>query len=150
MKSLSCWNSTSRKAATMLVLGGGRYPLYYPGNGEVAKQSGFELRLLDIPGGATARGIGGFSDMQPMIFARHEGSRLMTEQLYPQNKRYESLVQIVDEDGNKVGDAVALVQPGGDFGDGTVIYVAAGMAQYPDREGLLDHVLRVTQTSTAE
>ncbi len=76
---------------------------------ELAQQFGFELQLLDIPGGATARGVGGFSDMQPFTFARNEGSRFMTEQLYPQNKRYESLVEIVDEDGKKVGDAVALV-----------------------------------------
>ena len=75
----------------------------------------------------------------------------MNESVYPQNKRYESLVTIVDADGNKVGDAVALVQPGrARVGDGTVIYVAAGMSRYPDREALLDHVLRVTQTSTAE
>ncbi len=137
-----------KSGGTLLVLGGGNYPMYYPGKGQVAKSFGFELELLVLPEGGTVKPMGSFADqLDAWTVPRRLGSRLMTKALYPEAKSYESLMQVVDAQGNVVGDAVALVQPGGKFGDGTVVYLASHMSLYPDRQGLLNALLKATHAS---
>lgn len=130
---------------TILVLGGGPYPAFRPGEGEVAKTFGFELTFTLIPEGGTVRPVGPFAQhLDPWTSERRVKSRLMNESVYPDAKSYRSLIKVIGPDGEYIGDAVAAVQPGGEFNDGTIIYLASGLTRYPDREGLLDQVLKAT------
>lgn len=129
----------------ILVLGGGAYPAYHPGGSELAKTFGFELEFVQFLANGKVKPVGPFADaLETWTPDRDRKSRLMRERLYPDAKSYESLVKVFDSEGNYVGDAVSIVQPGGEFKDGTVIYLAEGMSRYEDREALLNAVLKAT------
>jgi hypothetical protein len=130
---------------TILVLGGGPYPAYFPGEGEVAKTFGFELEFTQILEGGTVQPVGPFAGhLNEWTPERTVKSRLMNQAVYPDAKSYRSLIKVFGPDGDYIGDAVAAVQPGGEFNDGTIVYLATGLTRYPDRESLLDQVLQAT------
>jgi hypothetical protein len=136
---------------TLLVLGGGPYPAFHPDNGEVAKTFGFELNFTQIVQDGEVRPAGACAEsLEPWTVDRTVKSRLMTRELYPDARSYRSLMKVHGPDGTYIGDAVSVVQPGGAFHNGTVIYVANGLTRYPDREGLLNAVLEVTHESMAK
>lgn len=133
---------------TILVLAGGAYPAYHPGESQLAKTFGFELEFVQFLANGKVKPAGAFTDaLKTWSPDRDIKSRLMRERLYPNAKSYESLVKVFDAKGEYVGDAVAAVQPGGEFKDGTVIYLADGMTKYEDREALLNEVLKVVHRS---
>lgn len=132
---------------TILVLGGGPYPAYHPGEGAVAQTFGFELEFTQILKDGLVRPVGPFAKhLDKWTPERTNKSRLMNEAVYPNAKSYHSLMKVFGPDGEYIGDAVAAVQPGGEFNDGTIVYLASGLTQYPDREGLLDQVLKATHS----
>ena len=131
-----------RGGGTLIVAAGGRYPLFYPGGGTEAAKLGFRLRMTQSPRGSTLTFTPEFSaDLEPWTFERDGGSRLMSVEVYPDAKSYQSLAPVTLPDGTENGDAIASVQPGGELGEGRIIYVASDLPAYPDREGLLDALL---------
>ena len=64
--------------------------------------------------------------------------------------RSEALATVVYPDGQTGGDAIACVQPGGALGAGRIIYVASALLQHPDREQVLDSVLRYARDALPE
>ena len=133
---------------TILVLAGGAYPAYHPDESELAKTFGFELEFVQFLADGKVKPAGSFTkSIKSWTPDRNRKSRLMTERLYPNAKSYESLVKVYGPEGDYIGDAVSVVQPGGEFDDGTVIYLAEGMTKYEDRETLLNEVLKVVHQS---
>jgi hypothetical protein len=61
--------------------------------------------------------------------------------MYEEAKSYHSLAPVTLPDGTANGDAIACVQPGGELGEGRIVYIASDLRRYPNREGLLDAVL---------
>lgn len=131
-----------RAGNTLLVMSGGRYPLFYPGGGTEAAKIGFHLRMTESPKGSRftfdAEAMPG---LDAWTIERGGGCRLMTAEVYPDAASYESLCRVELPDGTYNGDAIAMVQPGGGLGDGRIVYVAADLAGYPDREALLNAAL---------
>lgn len=66
----------------------------------------------------------------------------MTQALYPNAQSYSALLEVYDPEGQYVGDALSVVQPGGEFNDGTIVYVASELTNMDDREALLDQILK--------
>lgn len=133
---------------TILVLGGGPYPAFRPGDGSLAKTFGFELEFTEIPKDGVVKAAGDFAGkLGAWSSDRKVKSRLMSKSVYPDAKSYRSLMKVSGPDGEYIGDAVAAVQPGGAFNDGTIVFLATGLNGYPDREALLDEVLKATYRS---
>lgn len=131
------------RGGTLLVMSGGAYPLYYPEAGKRAAEFGFQLQMTNVPQGSTVAFAKEFApDLPPWQVPQAEGSRLMQASLYPEAKSYQSLAHVTRPDGTDGGDVIACVQPGGRVGDGRVIYVASALLRYPNREQLLDAMLR--------
>jgi hypothetical protein len=132
-----------QRGGVLLVASGGAYPLYYPNGGQEAAKFGFRLEMSRVPQDSTIRFADGFApDLAPWHVSRQEGSRLMRASLYPKAKSYQSLARVALADGTDGGDAVACVQPGGALGSGRIVYVASAMLRHPDREKILDSILR--------
>jgi hypothetical protein len=130
------------RGGTLLVLSAGRYPLFYPDSGEEAAKFGFQLEMTACPKGARITFSESLSsDLAPWVMDKAGGSRLMVSSLYPDAKSYMALASAALPDGTPLGDAIAWVQPGGDLGEGRILYVAGDLLRYPDREGLLDALL---------
>ena len=131
-----------KAGGTVLVAAGGSYPLFYPGGGPEAAKFGFRLQMVNSPAGSTvsfdpALGM----PLAPHQFRQQGSSRLMRRSLYPNATRYVSLAPVTLADGTANGDALAAVQPGGELGNGWIVYLASDMLQYPNREALLDALL---------
>lgn len=128
------------------VLGGGGYPLFYPGGGVEAAKFGFRLRMVNSPAGSRVTFAPALSaTLAPWEMRRGGSSRLMTPEQYPDAMRYIPLATVTRPDGSYNGEAIALVQPGGELGEGAILYVASDLTDYPDREGLLDAILGALQ-----
>lgn len=56
-----------------------------------------------------------------------------------------SIAQVHTKDGKYLGDAIAMVELGGELKGGTVIYVADFLYYYPNRANLLDAVLKLAR-----
>ena len=131
------------RGGVLLVASGGAYPLYYPDRGARAAELGFRLEMVDVPKDSKISFAEEFApDLETWRLARAQGSRLMRASLYPEAKSYRALASVTYADGEAGGDAIASVQPGGALGNGRIIYVASALLQHPDREKLLDSILR--------
>ena len=131
---------------TLLVLSAGRYPMFYPGGGKEAATFGFRLKMVHSPKGSRVTFDRAFSTaLQPWTMKKGGGSRLMQSQLYPGAKSYKALATVTLPDGDVNGDAIACVQPGGELGDGRIIYVAGDLLGHPERDRLFDAILRQAQ-----
>jgi hypothetical protein len=131
-----------RRGGTLVVAAGGRYPLFYPGGGAEAAKFGFRLRMTQSPRGSTVTFAPALSpDLEAWTLDAGGGSRLMSEKMYAEAESYEILARVTLPGGTANGDAIACVQPGGELGEGRIVYVASDLLRYPGREGLLDAVL---------
>ncbi|MBI5833506.1 MAG: hypothetical protein HZB16_14500 [Armatimonadetes bacterium] len=131
-----------RGGGVVLVAGGGGYPLFYPGGSTEAAKFGFRLQMVNSPAGSRVKFDPALGTDVPAFQLKSAGSsRLMRKTQYPGAPRYVSLARVDLPDGTANGDALAAVQPGGDLGQGWIVYVAADLLQCPDRETLLDALL---------
>jgi len=131
------------QGGTLLVLSSGRYPLFYPGLGQEAARFGFVLDMTACPKDtriAFSKALA--PSLEPWILDSPGESRLMTSSLYPDAKSYTPLASAALKDGTHLGDAIACVRPGGDLREGKIFFVAGDLLRYPDREKLLDALLR--------
>ena len=134
-----------QRGGTLLVLSAGRYPMFYPNGGREAAKFGFRLKMVASPANSRVEFRPEFATtLQPWTMAKAGGSRLMRRELYPNASSYTALATVRLSDGTAHGDAIACVQPGGDLGEGRIIYVAGDLQRYPDREQLLDAILTYT------
>ena len=131
------------RGGVLLVVAGGAYPMYYPDKSERAAQFGFRLELVNVPRNSTIAFAEALSsDLGVWEVGRAKGSRLMRASLYPDAMSYQALASVTHADGQYGGDAIASVQPGGELGTGRIIYVASALLEHPDREKVLESILR--------
>jgi len=126
---------------TVLVMAGGSYPMFYPNSGREAAKFGFRLKMVSSPAGSQVTFAPEFGNFSPWTMDKGGSARLMRREQYPDAAAYVPLATVSLPDGKLNGDAIAAVQPGGELGDGWVIYVAKDLLAYPSRERLLDAVL---------
>jgi hypothetical protein len=136
-----------KNGGTLLVMSGGRYPMYYPDDGVNCKNIGLNLGFIkdkasmkvvfspDLPGG--------FEEWTP---TKGIASRLPSRGLYPNNVRYKSLVSVISAEGNELGDLIAVIGPGGNLDNGRIIYLASSMQEHPKKELLLASLLEYVGT----
>lgn|GEM_PF-2452459 len=130
------------QGGTLLVLSSGRYPLFHPGLGQQAAKFGFKLRMFESLGKRQitfAEELG--ANVAPWTMEGGKGLSLMDSSMYESATSYTSLASVSLADGTHLGDAIAMVQPGGAMREGRIFYVTEDLLGYPDREGLLDAVL---------
>ncbi len=133
------------EGGVLLVLSGGRFPGYHPGGPEHGHAYGFRLRIRELPKRATVRFSPRLRGMPASWTPEKKiGSRLMHASDYPDAEAYESLAPVLGPDGEALGDLIAAVKPGGEFGKGTLIYVGSSMLEHPDRAAVLTAVLDLT------
>jgi len=131
-----------QRGGALLVLSGGRYPMFYPNGGKEAAKFGFRLKMVASPANSRVEFRPELvTGLQPWTMAKGGGSRLMRRELYPNASSYTALATTRLPDGTIHGDAIACVQPGGDLGEGRIIYVAGDLQRYPNRVQLLDAIL---------
>ncbi|MBF0196654.1 MAG: hypothetical protein HQL32_03045 [Planctomycetes bacterium] len=73
---------------------------------------------------------------------------LMSRDLYPNSKYYQSLVEVKSKDGEVLGDAAALVIPGGRLGKGLVVYIGSTLMYIPAKHQkslMIDILNRISQ-----
>jgi hypothetical protein len=125
--------------------------MYYPGRGETAAEFGFQLEMITVPKNSTISFAKEFApDLGVWKVRRAERSRLMRADLYPDAMSYQALASVTYADGQIGGDAIACVQPGGALGNGRIIYVASALLQHPDREQVLESILRYVYDALPE
>jgi hypothetical protein len=135
-----------KDGGTLLVLSSGRYPMYYPGKGDVAAGFGFRLEMVDGLRDATVSFDRTLHNQLPQWkISKGVSSRLMHRDLYADAKKYRSLASVRTSQGQYVGDLMACIKLGGELAPGRIIYVAGDLLGYPKREVLLDTVLRLTR-----
>ncbi len=136
-----------RNGGVFLVMSGGRYPMYYPDNGDKAKNIGLNLGFLpdkksmkvvfpaDFPGG-----------FKEWTLLKGIASRLPNRDLYPSKVKYKSLATVSSSDGKELGDMIAVIGPGGQLGNGRIVYLASSLQEHPQKELILASLLEYVGT----
>ncbi|MGB0371556.1 MAG: right-handed parallel beta-helix repeat-containing protein [Opitutales bacterium] len=77
-------------------------------------------------------------------------SKLMRAEDYADSEQYLSIARVKDDTGEYLGDAIAVVELGGELRGGTLIYVADFLYYYPNRANLLDAVFKLVRRSVSQ
>ncbi|MEM1157895.1 MAG: glycoside hydrolase family 71/99-like protein [Verrucomicrobiota bacterium] len=125
-----------QEGAVLLVMSDARNPLQAPGRGSAAKQIGFQISDQRIPDGCSARfheqlGKRLVNWTWGNLQGKPQLSRLMKREDYPEALSYLPLVTVHTATGEHIGDAAVVVQPGKDFGTGSVVYVSSMLTTLP-------------------
>ncbi|MGB0372957.1 MAG: glycoside hydrolase family 71/99-like protein [Opitutales bacterium] len=125
-----------QKGTVLLVMSDARNPLQQPRRGEDARKFGFRLssqrassdctvEFQELLGGRIAnwtwRNLSG----------KTPASRLMSASDYTDAEQYISLAKVNSASGEYLGDAAAIVTPGGDLGPGKIVYISSMMTSLP-------------------
>lgn len=137
-----------KRGGTLVVMSSGRYPMYYPGKGDVAAGFGFRLEMIDDLSNATVSFDETLGTQLPQWqMGKRLSSRLMHPDLYEDAKNYQSLASVRTSRGQYVGDLMACAELGGELAPGRIIYVAGDLLAYPEREALLDCILKLARSA---
>lgn len=125
-----------RSGSVMLVMSDGLNPMQKPDRGKDARSLGF---ILSNEKGSSECTV----EFHPALGERLSKwtwkdlkgktpkSRLMSRDDYPDARQYVSLAKVFSADGTHIGDAAAMVQPGGDIGTGQIVYVSNMLSAMP-------------------
>lgn len=134
-----------QRGGTLVLLSGGRYPMFYPGEGAQAAALGLHLAYLPTTTtGVQVAATAALGEPSLPAWAPCAGlsARLPQRALYPAAVTYRALLPVTaGAPAEALGDAAALVGPGGELGQGRLLYVACDLQQHPQREQLLTQLL---------
>jgi hypothetical protein len=140
-----------RAGGTLFVLSGGRYPMHYPGQARLAHAAG--LRLAFLPESNRCRVVfcrGLLRDLDEWESRRAIRARIPKRGNYGDDVFYRSLAEVRDERGSVVGDAIAVIGPGGELGRGRIVYAACDLEDSPRRAELLEALAQTLAGSVEE
>ena len=133
-----------RAGGTFVVMSGGRYPMYRPGGGRYATQAGLRIAFIDAPRGSEIV-FPDAGDLKSFKPRNGVGARVTRRKLYAAEVAYRSCAEIRNPAGDVVGDAVAVIGPGGELGSGRIVNVATDLQGYRRRAALLARILRIAR-----
>jgi len=130
---------------TLVILSGGRFPMYYPDSGNQANTLGLRLVFLAEGGAAYSVEVApGLLQPPPPPWQPGKGlrARMPARNLYAPDVQYQALLPVIEPDTKvHVADAAAIIGPGGVLGSGRLVFLASDLLQHPQKEQILTAVL---------